>query len=244
MDWLGNRLDFKEMNAWYGITAKQIYENGGVTLLNKYGNSPSKLVMAVYDTHPWQQPCFNTVRRLWHKEDQRNFMDWLGNRLHFKEMNAWYGITINTILKSGGVTLLNKYENSPFKSVMAVYDTHPWQQSKFQSTRSKLQQGHWENKENRIAAIRDLGRELKIKEMSDWYRISSSQMKEIDGVSRLLYNHPLEKLLPESYPHHQWDIGTLEGKGKFVTASQRWLKIKVEELFPQSGMKVINKSDY
>jgi hypothetical protein len=29
-----------------------------------------------------------------------------------------------------------------------------------------------------------------------------------------------------------------------VTASQRWLKMKVEELFPQSGTKVISGSDY
>ncbi len=53
LDQLGNRLNFKEMDAWYSVTQKQIHENEGITLLNKYGGSPSKLVMSVYDTHLW-----------------------------------------------------------------------------------------------------------------------------------------------------------------------------------------------
>ena len=243
MDQLGNRLGFKEMDDWYGITAKQIHENGGVTLLNKYGRSPSKLVMAVYDNHQWQQSRFNTQHGYWNnKDNQRDFMDQLGNRLGFKEMDAWYGITQKQLHENGGVTLLNKYGGSPSKLVMAVYDNHQWNESRFRLTGSKLR-NHWENKDNRMAAIWNLGRKLKIKDMNDWYRISLSQMKEIEGSSGLLEKYPLEKLLPEAYPDHQWDIGTLQGKGKFVTASQRWLKAKVEELFPQSGMKM-NETAY
>ena len=204
--------------------------------MNKYGGSPSKLVMAVYDTHQWKQSHFNTQPGYWNnKDNQRNFMDWLGNQLGFKEMDDWYGVTVKQIHENGGVTLLNKYGSSPSKLVMAVYDTHQWSKDKFQLTVSKLQQEHWESKDNRVAMIKNLGRELKIKDMSDWYRISLSQMKEIEGSSGLLQKYPLEKLIPEAFPDHQWDIGTLQGKGKFVSASQRWMKVKVQELFPKSG---------
>jgi hypothetical protein len=88
----------------------------------------------------------------------------------------------------------------------------------------------------RAALVNHLAKKLMVKELSDWYRISSSQIQEMEGGSALLQNFPLEKLLPEAYPDHQWDIGTLQGKGKFVTASQRWLRTKVQELFPQSGI--------
>ena len=85
--------------------------------------------------------------------------------------------------------------------------------------------------------------ELKIGSMDDWYRVSDSQMKEIEGISGLLLKYPLEKLLPEAFPDHQWDIALLEGKGKFVSASQRWLKVKVSELFPQSGIQSYKIND-
>ena len=79
--------------------------------MNKYGGSPSKLVMAVYDTHQWKQSRFNTQPGYWNnKNNQRNFMDWLGNQLGFKEMDDWYGVTIKQIHENGGVTLLANME--------------------------------------------------------------------------------------------------------------------------------------
>ena len=133
-----------------------------------------------------------------------------------------------------------KYGGSPSKLVMTVYDTHQWDKMRFRLSGSK-ERNYWEDKENRIVAVRNLGKKLKIKEISDWYRISQSQMEEIEGVSGLLNKYPLEKLLPETYPHHQWDFTLLEGKGNFVSASQRLLKVKVSELFPQSGIESNNK---
>jgi hypothetical protein len=118
---------------------------------------------------------------------------------------------------------------------MAVYDTHQWDKMRFRLAGSN-ERNDWGDRDNRIAAVRSLGRKLAIKDINDWYRISLSQMKEIEGISGLLLKYPLEKLLPETYPHHQWDIALLERKGKFVSASQRWLKVKVSELFPQSGI--------
>ena len=35
MDWLGNQLGFKEMDDWYGVTVKQIHENGGSGLFEQ-----------------------------------------------------------------------------------------------------------------------------------------------------------------------------------------------------------------
>ena len=49
LDEFGKQLGFKQMNDWYNITSKKIIENGGSGLLNKYGNSPSKLIMSIYE---------------------------------------------------------------------------------------------------------------------------------------------------------------------------------------------------
>ena len=73
MDQLGNRLGCKEMDDWYSITVRQMNENEGARVLCRYGNSPSKLVMAVYDAHQWQQSRFNTQYGYWDKDNQPDF---------------------------------------------------------------------------------------------------------------------------------------------------------------------------
>src|SRR4051812_24879003 len=54
-------------------------------------------------------------RGLWMKqENQRQFFDWLGNQLGYKEMDDWYKVTQEDIHKHGGSGLLhNYYHNSP-----------------------------------------------------------------------------------------------------------------------------------
>ena len=47
--------------------------------------------------------------------------------------------------------------------------------------------------------------------------------------------YPLETLLQEVYPNHQWNVAILQSKGKYLRASQRWLRTMIQELFPQSG---------
>jgi hypothetical protein len=60
LDELHSTLGFKYPQDWYNITVKQIQENGGHSLLRKYGNSPSKVIASVYTEHPWDISTFNT----------------------------------------------------------------------------------------------------------------------------------------------------------------------------------------
>lgn len=49
MTWLGKKLNFKEMNDWYHVSAADIREHGGSRLLNAYyEGSPPKAVMGLY----------------------------------------------------------------------------------------------------------------------------------------------------------------------------------------------------
>jgi len=52
----------KRMNSWYKVTRNDIIQKGGSGLLNKYGNSPSKLIQTVYPEHDWKMEKFNTPR--------------------------------------------------------------------------------------------------------------------------------------------------------------------------------------
>src|ERR1700722_3211815 len=129
---LGKQLEFNKMNDWYNITACDIINGGGSGLLNKYGNSPSKLIMSIYSNHEWKQSNFNKQIGYWdNEENQLKFLNELGKQLEFNQMNDWYNITVKDINENGGSGLLDKYGNSPSKLIMSIYSNHEWKQFNF-----------------------------------------------------------------------------------------------------------------
>src|ERR1700691_4498773 len=81
---------------------------------------------------------------------------------------------------------------------------------------------------------KDLTKKLEIKDLSDWYRISLTQIGYVSKHESTIRKYSLEKLLPEAFPNHEWNISALKYKGN-IGASQRQLRIMIEKIFPQSG---------
>jgi hypothetical protein len=108
--WTWKKTWFELMTDWYEITLKQITEHGGRRLLEKYGDSPSELVISVYSQHKWRESWFNLKPRYWDdRVNQREFLDRLGHQLEFKKMEDWYHITAKQIEHmKGGYSLLSK----------------------------------------------------------------------------------------------------------------------------------------
>ena len=161
----------------------------------------------------------------------RTFLDKLGKQLGFNQMNDWYNITGKDIKENGGSGLLSKYGNSPSKLIMSIYSNHEWKQSNFNT---KYPSNYWNNQENRIELMKNLTKKLEIKYLSDWYRISLSQIGNVSKHESIIRKYSLEKLLQEAFPNHEWNISTLKYKGN-IGSSQRQLRVMIEKLFPQSG---------
>lgn len=51
--WLGDVLGFKTMADWYNITKKDILDNCGSRILQKYSGSPSKMIQTAFASHHW-----------------------------------------------------------------------------------------------------------------------------------------------------------------------------------------------
>jgi len=76
------------------------------------------------DTHRWHN--------LKGVEWDRNYFDWLGKQLGYKEMEDWYTVQQDDIFNLGGRGLLKKYyAGSPSRAIQAVYPHHQWTSSKF-----------------------------------------------------------------------------------------------------------------
>jgi len=75
-----------------------------------------------------------------HLENQKSFMDWIGNQLGYKNMSDWYGILQMDISNRGGATLLRKYGGNTSNILQSVYPSHQWSVWKFKNAKV-----HWKN---------------------------------------------------------------------------------------------------
>ena len=139
MDYIGKKLEYKSMDDWYNLTKGHIIENGGGTLLEKYNGSPSKLLMSVYPEYNWILFKFDTVpKNYWDDiNNQKEYLDWLGNQLNYKSMDDWYKIRGKDIEENGGKGLLSKFNCSPTSLLKSAYPNHIWQPKIFKQTELK-----------------------------------------------------------------------------------------------------------
>src|SRR4051794_41162269 len=86
LDHLGKNLGFKYLEDWYQIKIEDIVKYGGRGLISKYGDSPSKLLQTIFPQFSWISWKFSKVPQgFWNfRDNQRNFLDWLGIKLNFK----------------------------------------------------------------------------------------------------------------------------------------------------------------
>ena len=73
----------------------------------------------------------------------------------------------------GGTRLLYLYHNSVSQSLFSAYPEYDWLPWKFGSVPKHF----WENAKNQRNFVEWAGKELKIKEMSDWYNVKNEVFK-------------------------------------------------------------------
>jgi hypothetical protein len=204
LDNLGKQLGFKRMDDWIHITMKQIVENGGSTILLRHGRSPFKLLKSVYSKHNWNGFNFCKVgRRYWEKkENQKLFMNEFSKQLGIESMDDWYKISQKQIIDHGGLGLLTHYGNSLSLLITSIYSNHKWNQFGF----GDFLQTYWGNKDNQRDFLDNLGNQLGLKRIDDWYAITSTKIIKRDGGKSLLrkYDYSPRKLFTAVYGNHKW----------------------------------------
>jgi hypothetical protein len=73
------------------------------------------------------------------------------------------------LLDVGGASLVQKYGGSPVTVISSVYPEYEWLPWKF----IKCSTNFWEDVNNQKKFVHWSAKELNIKEMIDWYKISS-----------------------------------------------------------------------
>jgi len=243
---LGSKLgiDEKDIDAWYDVDAKRFEEIGGNDLVSKYG-SLWALLSTVYPERKWLAFKLGKVPHgYWTSVDhQREFLENVAPQLKVNkgDIDGWYGVSGAALKRLGGGSILNLYDRSLSKLLMAVYPNHSWDLAKF----SKRPQNYWASVENHRKFMDDLGKKLKLRDLDGWYSVSIIDLIPF-GVWRILdlYGRSLTKLLTKVYPEHPWDLSrfpkkpqnywsSLENQRKFVDALGKKIGIHSEADFDQ-----------
>ena len=132
--WLGETLNYKNLEDWYQITQNLVYDNYGSGLLHNYSGSISLFLKKIFPEYEWFEWKFKkTPSGFWlHIENRKRFAEWLGETLNYKNPEDWYQINIQLISDNYGGGLLSSYYNSsPFLFVKEMFPEHNWQKAKF-----------------------------------------------------------------------------------------------------------------
>jgi hypothetical protein len=203
---LGQQLGIKEddLNGWYKITQSQLLENHGRWLLNLYGVSLSRILMAVFPEHPWDINKFEKKpHQYWFSKDhEREAVNRVGETLGIKpgDYEAWYEVKLSLLLKTElGATRRDRSRFEFFSSVFPEFDWKPWLFEK--STFNVLKFSN----EDLSLLSKYLEKQLQIQSPEDWYSISKGQIDKLGFGKPLSRQGALTRMLQVAYPEIEWD---------------------------------------
>ena len=117
--------------------------------------------------------------------------------------------------------LLERYKNSPAQMLASVFPEYEWLPWKFSSRPRE----YWDDVKSQRNLAEKIGRELKIQEVNDWYKVSTKvkragksvvQVKQefidLGGGILLIKNDTLPQALSHIFPEHEWLPGKFQEK--------------------------------
>lgn len=240
---LGEKLGIKtgDYASWYKITVDDILRHGGRGLLFHHGNSVIQILKSVFPEHHWNPGKFIKIpKNIWaSKSFQRDYLDELGETLGIKkgELEGWYVISYDEVIKHGGSSLLNRYNSSLSEALMAVYPEHPWDVSRF----SKKPQNYWASMENQRRYFEELGEKMCFAkgDYAQWYSVTTQTIIKHGGGALLSrYSYSVANALKAVFPEHEWDINRFSTKPRNYWTSIKNQKEFMEHIRINLGVKV------
>ena len=157
---------------------KNFEDKLGSKFIHDYSSSPIRLLSSVYPEYNWISSKFSDI------QNKRVFMDWLANELKIKHFHDWYHVTNSvkrftfssnsqTLRKLGSRNLLNLTTDSLPSTLQLVYPEHNWLPWQFNTCPPSF----WSNTHNQKQFLEWAGKQLKINELSDWYKITNKVNK-------------------------------------------------------------------
>lgn len=193
--------------AWKEVTAEHVREMGGSGALAVHGGSIRRLLSVAYPDQEWGGLEGRKKRPLGHWNDRENrtaFLQAFRSSRGISCATDWRAVTAQDVKDAGGAGLLAKYGNSLAR---ALADLLPEECGRLAEVRQKLPQGHWSKRENRRAVLDAIAEEMGVREVRDWRRVSSAELRRHGGAGMLHLFPSFAELLRDTYGAEDADAG-------------------------------------
>lgn len=144
------------------------------------------------------------------------------------KLDDWYKISFRDLYSVPGLAELVRanYQSSVARTVTTALPEHDWVPWYFR----KLPKDYWTSIDNVRLYLDWTGKHaFSIRQLDDWYNITSLQLRQQKGGSSLLrrYNFSRMKLLGEAFPDHPWDPKLFAGG----SGTRHWSKPENQRKF-------------
>ena len=225
---LKENLNIKTINDWNLLTKKQIKENGGGSLLQKYSIYEIKCLACPEGkdlfSNPYKSPGF------WEKK--KNIQEFIVKlKLHFNldSIEKWNLLNFDQIKSIGGSSLFKSYSIYEIKCIGCpegkfIFSSQP---NPYKS------HGFWDNDENIHNFLLFCKEKLKLNSIEDWNRVSNDQIRLLGGVGLLSKFSRNEILQFVKNISNDQSLHLSKASSLLSRSSQRWLFLQVQKIFPQ-----------
>ena len=133
---------------------------------------------------------------------RRDYLLWLGQKLHFRYMEDYYRLTPKDMRHNSGAGLAVCWWNSSVvEGVKECFPQYEWHEWLF----GTAPMGFWKRKENRHRYMRWLGARLGYRRPEDWYAARGKDFRSNFGGYCLTFYHGSPALAAmDLFPKHRW----------------------------------------
>eukprot|EP00012_Vannella_robusta_P010781 CAMPEP_0206204752 /NCGR_PEP_ID=MMETSP0166-20121206/13747_1 /ASSEMBLY_ACC=CAM_ASM_000260 /TAXON_ID=95228 /ORGANISM="Vannella robusta, Strain DIVA3 518/3/11/1/6" /LENGTH=499 /DNA_ID=CAMNT_0053624511 /DNA_START=210 /DNA_END=1706 /DNA_ORIENTATION=- len=207
---MAKQLNIRHPKDWCTVRYKDFYENGGSALLFKYSNLQN-ILKEHYPDFPWEswmkegkevlsRPKTN---RDWANIDnQRLFMDQLGEKLGIRHLDEWTQVSRKTICDYGGSGLFYHHKGL-FTALQVIYPTHSWNVLDMKT----LPRNFWSNQANHRMILDSVVKKLKLSSPIELAKFSKQDLID-NGIKKSLFTHysGMYEALKANYPEIEWNV--------------------------------------
>ncbi len=183
---------------------------GGIAVLKRHGYSLPSALKAVYPEHTWKFHLFQMAPIGYWKsifddsslqllcldmQNQREYLLWLGNQLGIQRPQDWYKVNTQKFLANKGKGLLNYYQGSFIKALIAVFPEYNLKEWKFKM----ISKGVWDKKQNVEEFMQEMGDMFNLTNLEDWKKVSVKHFIALRGDYLLKKCGGLNNLLSRLY---------------------------------------------
>jgi hypothetical protein len=132
LDYVAEKENWTQPEDWYKVRRATFTRHKGASLLRFY-DSIFHCIETNYPDYDLKFWLMKSSRGNWEeKANKRKYLEWLGEKLCFTNLDDWYGVIEEDFSNNHGSTLLSKvHSDGAAKCVMAVFEEHDWQPINF-----------------------------------------------------------------------------------------------------------------